>query len=214
MRAKVASILTALLLVPVTSSFASTVEVSFSGTLDISDIPGLLVGTSFSGDFIYDTNAPIVATLANVQRFALNTGALSLTVGSDVLANTNGNALFPDTVDVTTFVTLGNFEVVGVTMAGTGPVNGGSAFVFFEDSADPAILAQALPFPFPTDFQTFSLLLVAPGFDGPAARGDITSFSVVNTATEVPEPDVLTLFTSGLAALGLLRRRTRHLGQD
>jgi hypothetical protein len=37
-------------------------------------LPAIL-GTSFSGDFIYDTNAPIVATGTKVQRFALDTGA-------------------------------------------------------------------------------------------------------------------------------------------
>ena len=84
---------------------------------------------------------------------------------------------------------------------------------FSEHSADPAIIAQELPFPFPTDFQTLSLLLVAPGFDAPTARGEIASFSAVNTPEIVPEPGVSTLFTSGLIAMALLRRRARRPGR-
>ena len=207
MRRKVLPLLSLLLLFPMRSSFASTVEVSFSGVIDASDIAGILIGTSFSGEFIYDTNSSILFTGANFRHFALDTGAFSLNVGADSLTNTNGNASFPDLVQVTTFVTFGNLEIAGQAMAGSGPLDGGSAFVFFDHSLDSAITALTLPFPFPTDFQTFSLLVLAPGFDAPSASGDITFFSVVNTPTDVPEPGAVTLFSSGLAVLALVRRR-------
>lgn len=186
-----------LLLAPTTPALASIVDVTFSGALT----SGTLAGNSYSGTVTYDTNAAIVFTGANFRQFALATGALTVTIGGDTVTNTNGNVNLPDIIEVANF---GQIEFAGNTVAGTGPVNGFSAFVFFRFSSDPALAALMLPFPFPTDFNdSFLGVNSAGGF----SSGPIREFSAVNIPS-VPAPATAVLLASGAIALALLRCRS------
>ncbi len=188
-----------LLLAPAGPALASTVDVTFSGAFTA----GPLTGSSYSGTVTYDTNAAIVFTGANFRQFALATGALTVTIGSDTVHNTNGNVNLPDIIEVADF---GRIEFDGNTMAGTGPLNGHNAFPSFQLSSDPALAALMLPFPFPKDFNipTFAVN-TAGGF----SSGPIREFSAVNIPSGVPAPSAAFLFVSGATALALLRRRLR-----
>lgn len=180
-------------------ALASTVDVTFSGTFDT----GPLSGSSFSGTVTYDTNAAIVFSGANFRQFALATDALTVTIGSDTVHNTNGNVNVPDVIQVSDF---GRLAFQGNTMAGSGPLDGFNATAFFEFSSDPAFAALSLPFPFPTDFSDPRLAVnTAGGF----SSGSIEEFSAVNTSG-VPAPSTAVLFASGATALALLRRRLRE----
>jgi|SRR5262245_3237283 len=181
------------LLSPIGPALASTVDVTFSGVFD----DGPLSGSSFSGTVTYDTNAAIIFNGGNFRQFALATGALIVTIGSDTVHNTNGN--FPDGIAVTNF---GSLEFDGNTVAGSGPLDGFSAFPTFQFSSDPAFAALSLPFPFPTDFNDSNLVVNSVGG---LSSGPITAFSAVNTPS-VPAPSAAVLFATGASALALLRR--------
>jgi hypothetical protein len=78
------------------------------------------------------------------------TDALTVTIGSDTVHNTNGNVNVPDDIQVSDF---GRLAFQGNTMGGSGPLDGFNATAFFRISSDPAFAARSLPFPFR---QTFS----------------------------------------------------------
>jgi PEP-CTERM motif-containing protein len=194
----------------VASSSASTVKVDYSGTLTTA-IPSFFVGESFSGSFTYDTTAPVVVPGGNFTGYAMAPGAFSLTIGGNTVSNYNGNALFPDNFYVTNF---GDFALTVNGATGSGPLNspGTTIGVRFFGSNDPAFAAMTLPFPFPTDF-TSSTIIFSTSLAGPSARGSITSFSATNTPA-VPEPATWAMMLLGFAGLGFAacRRSRKSIG--
>src|SRR5262245_13791393 len=143
------------LLSPIGPALASTVDVTFSGVFD----DGPLNGSSFSGTVTYDTNAAIIFNGANFRQFALATGALTVTIGSDTVHNINKVGL-PDDIQVSDF---GRLAFQGNNLAVSRPLDGFNATAFFDFSSDPSLPALSLPFPSPTDFSDLRLAVNSAG---------------------------------------------------
>ncbi len=184
----------------VACSYADSVNVTFSGSISSSLIGGIASGDSFSGSFTYQTTAGVVFTGGNFVDFALAPGALTFTIDGNTVTNT-GSGAFPDIVEIVSF---GKLEIGGQSMAGTGPLNGGDVFVSFFGSANPAFQALSLPFPFPTDFTSTSVILDDSSLN--SADAVLSSFVVTNT-TNVPEPSSFGALSTVIVAAGIIRRR-------
>jgi hypothetical protein len=107
---------------PIAAS-ADSVTIDFSGTVSTAGA-GYAVGTAYSGQFTYDTNAALISTGGNYKEYALATGAFTITIGGNTLTNASGG--FPNNIEVSN---SGQFEVAGNTMTGTGQLSGHSIFL-------------------------------------------------------------------------------------
>jgi hypothetical protein len=193
MRTAFAALAALWFLLPCAPASAEVVTVAFSGTIDSTAIPGLSVGTQFSGSFTYRTDLPVIFSFATFADWNIATGSLIISADGTV-ANTNaGVPALLDDVGVNDFG-FGSLDDSGI-MSGSGPLNNEGVLVTFFGSQNPAFSEAplALPVPFPTDFTSAELLTFGPPGSGFQEFGTITSFAAV------PEPGAWPLLLGGVA---------------
>jgi hypothetical protein len=185
----------------ISAASASTVIVTFSGTFTYSDIPVLAEGTPFSGTVTYGTDLPLVGGSVETGSVQYGLPAGALTIAADgTVANINPNFPLLSTFleETKTNPGFGDLDFAAFFLAGTGPLDGGGAKLDFGPSADPAVAALQIPYPFPTEFALPDLTV---SVGGVYAEGTIT-FSTQNIPENIPEPSTWAMLLVGLGFAG------------
>jgi hypothetical protein len=199
---------------------ADTVEVYFSGTIYLTDTPGISTGQTFSGGFSYSTTDTFEGSSGGLSSYSLTSpedtlffsvGGSTVTLGtplSGVTANVGLAPLsfdpdpdqdyFAIEADSNAGTVLTNFDIPGYQFAGlSAQLIGNTNF----------LSSDALPDPFNTSDVTFGLgsVFSSTTLYFSDQKGDVY-FSVgeITQISTTPEPRGAGLAALGIAALALL----------
>jgi hypothetical protein len=178
-----------------TQANAAIVDVSFSGVLTLGSSP-YEPGSTFSGVYAYDTNAPLIFSVGN-EKYYQGLGNLKYTVnGQTTIANISQYGI--RLVDEPTY----NYFGVLVSLSGFP----GIADMMFglTDLGNATISSTALPTIFPTTNGNFFVYNPG-GFNG--ISYSVTSALTVRSA--VPELAVWAMLLTGFGMSGAVIRRRR-----
>ncbi len=202
-------------------TFAGTVTVSYSGLVQFSSVPNILVGTPFTGGFKYNTTDPLAGAGANsaayrlfdlADNLTLSAGGFTFVVGPSIslgMLLLNQDPSFDPNIDYLAIEqsvssSTGNFSsnYPGLTFTQSSiQIIGNTNFLKSLNIPDPFDIADvtlgAVPYAGGGFISTSPQVFLSDGSNFYAFSGDVTSIQ----ASEAPEPQTWLLLWTGLAVL-------------
>jgi hypothetical protein len=194
-------------LLPAAGAQADVITFSFGGEITMSEVAGIAVGDSISGQYTFDSAAtatfPLFPTVAQYDfallSYAVQIGSFSVTASSGRILVANG---FSGSIDV---YGVGSDAIATTPVAGLTPH---SSFFELVDASQTAIVSFALPLtpPDPSSFgvRTFSVRFVDADNVSFRATGSLAFLAAV------PAPGALLLLGFGCLVMAADRSRRRR----